>query len=706
MHHQDHHSTSTPPSTSSPPGGRATLVTLDIVVLVVYFSLILGVGFWSMWRTKRSTVDGYFLAGKSMTWWPVGASLFASNIGSGHFIGLAGSGAAVGIGPITYEWNGMMFVLLLGWIFLPIYISSGVTTMPEYLQRRFGGRRIQIFIAVLSLFIYIFTKISVDMYAGAVFIQLALQWNIYLSVVLLLSITAIYTVAGGLAAVIYTDAAQTTIMLAGSLVLMGFSFAKVGGWNALMEEYSNAIPSIRVPNSTCGIPRDDAFNIFRDPVNSDLPWPGVIFGQSIPSMWYWCSDQVIVQRSLAAKTLTHAKGGSLLAAYLKILPLFVIVMPGMISRILYTDDVACADPDLCKEICGNPVGCTDTAYARLVMELLPAGLRGLMMAVMIAALMSSLTSIFNSASTIFTMDLWNNFRTRASEWELMIVGRVFVLLLVVISVMWLPVVQASQGGQLFIYIQTVSAYLQPPITVIFLMGFFWKRTNEKGAFWGLVIGLLVGCIRMVLDFIYPAPLCYETDDRPLVLKHVHYLYFAILLAFITLIPAVLGSLATEAPKPEQISRLTWFTRLDPVEPQNHVSLVEQSTMALEEMKTQTSEVGVRESEQEDGNRKVRRHSKGELCPALCSTLAFISVADEHSLSPDSSSCVQTRSRLISALYWLCGMERRMEEEDAPVVSPAPVNIQSLDEKPRLRHIVNANLIIFLSIMSFLIGYWA
>uniref|UniRef100_A0A8C3G942 Sodium/myo-inositol cotransporter 2 n=1 Tax=Cyclopterus lumpus TaxID=8103 RepID=A0A8C3G942_CYCLU len=210
-----------PPSPSPSPGSRNALGTVDIVVLVVYFLLVLAVGFWSMCRTKRSTVDGYFLAGKNMTWWPVGASLFASNIGSGHFIGLAGSGAAAGIGAIAYEWNGILMLLLLGWLFVPIYIASGVKTMPEYLQRRFGGRRTQLFIAVLSLFIYIFTKISVDMYAGALFIQLALQWDIYLAVVVLLSITALYTVAGGLAAVIYTDAVQTVIMLAGALTLMG-----------------------------------------------------------------------------------------------------------------------------------------------------------------------------------------------------------------------------------------------------------------------------------------------------------------------------------------------------------------------------------------------------------------------------------------------------------------------------------------------------
>uniref|UniRef100_A0A3B3BYH6 Sodium/myo-inositol cotransporter 2 n=1 Tax=Oryzias melastigma TaxID=30732 RepID=A0A3B3BYH6_ORYME len=636
-------------ATTQPSVGSATLVTVDIVVLVIYFILVLAVGFWSMWRTKRSTVDGYFLAGKSMTWWPVSVTTQTNT----------------GLAPlrdpkttVTFYlcsgWGitGMLMVLLLGWLFLPIYISSGVTTMPEYLQKRFGGRRTHLSLAVLSLFIYIFTKISVDMYAGAVFIQLALRWNIYLAIVLLLVITALYTVAGGLAAVIYTDAAQTAIMLAGALTLMGFSFVEVGGWSALMEGYSQAVPSVRVPNSTCGIPREDAFHIFRDPVNSDLPWPGVLIGMSIPSMWYWCSDQVIVQRSLAAKNLTHAKGGSLLAAYLKILPFFAVMLPGMISRILYTDEVACADPDLCKQICGNSVGCSDIAYAKLVMELLPSGLRGLMMAVMIAALMSSLTSIFNSSSTIFTMDLWKSFRSEASEWELMIVGRVFVLVLVVVSVLWIPVVQASQGGQLFIYIQSISTYLQPPIAIIFLMGCFWKRTNEKGAFWGLVIGLAIGCVRMLLDFIYPTPPCYEEDTRPGVLKYVHYLYFSILLSVITLSVVVVVSLATEEPTPEQvkISRLTWFTRFDPVKPKEK----------LEEVS-----------------------------------------------SASSVSSTSSQSRWMSVIYWLCGMERRRQGENNPVTPPAfEQNICSLEEKPTLHYVVNVNLIISLSVTAFIIGYWA
>lgn len=672
------------PTTSSPyfPFSEGALNTVDIVVLVAYFLLVLAVGFWSMCRTKRSTVDGYFLAGKNMTWWPVGASLFASNIGSGHFIGLAGSGAAAGIGAIAYEFSGLVMVLVLAWVFLPIYIASGVTTMPEYLQKRFGGRRTQLFITVLSLFIYIFTKISVDIYAGALFIQLALKWNIYVAVLLLLSITALYTVAGGLAAVIYTDAAQTVIMLIGAVILTSFSFVKVGGWNALLEGYPISIPSIRFPNSTCGIPRDDAFHLLRHPLTSDLPWPGVFIGMSIPSLWYWCSDQVIVQRSLAAKTLTHAKGGSLLAAYMKFLPFFVIMLPGMISRILYTEEVACADPTVCEHICGNPVGCSDIAYVKLVMELLPGGLRGLMMAVMIAALMSSLTSIFNSASTIFTMDLWKSLRSRASEWELMIVGRLFVLVLVVVSVLWIPVVQASQGGQLFIYIQSISNYLQPPVAMIFLSGCFWRRANEKGAFCGLIVGLLVGCIRMLLDFIYPAPLCHEEDERPGVLKYVHYLYFSMLLSFITLVVVVVVSLATEEPKPEQITRLTWFTRLDPLETKEQVFTVEQVISS-----SQTDQVG--EMDTEPGK------SNEESC-------------HDSTDSAMSTSSVRSQSKFLSAVYWLCGMERRKDgDNDIPMAPPPPERvISSLEEKPHLLQIVNVNLIVCLAATAFFIGYWA
>ncbi|XP_077305465.1 sodium/myo-inositol cotransporter 2 [Lithobates pipiens] len=652
---------------------KASLEVVDIVVLVLYFVFVMAVGLWSMWRTKRSTVKGYFLAGRNMVWWPVGASLFSSNVGSGHFIGLAGSGAASGIAVTAYEWNGLFCVLVLAWLFLPIYLTAGVTTMPEYLRKRFGGKRIQIYLAILYLFIYIFTKISVDIYAGALFIQQALRWDLYVAVIGLLAITAIYTVAGGLAAVIYTDTLQTIIMIIGALILMVFSFIKIGGLGALEERYFAAIPSNRTSNSSCGIPREDAFHLFRDPVTSDLPWPGVLVGMTIPSIWYWCTDQVIVQRSLSAKNLSHAKGGSLLAAYLKVLPFFMMVLPGMISRVLFTDDVACADPEICRSICGNPSGCSDIAYPRLVIELLPTGLRGLMMSVMIAALMSSLTSIFNSASTIFTMDLWRHIRPRSTEFELMIVGRVFVLVLVVVSILWIPLVQASQGGQLFIYIQSISSYLQPPVAVVFIAGCFWKRTNEKGAFWGLTIGLVVGLIRMVLDFVYPAPQCDQPDVRPGVVKYVHYLYLSMILALLTFIVVVVVSLYTEPPTKEMISRLTWFTRYDEIETVQEVTSIETSSQK-------------RDSVVENNVDKADLNSSD-------------GIIDD---SADDQSCV---SRLKKAIFWLCGMERNdVQQEQAPA-PPSESPKVLLSERPLITHILNINLILCMSGAIFLWGYF-
>uniref|UniRef100_A0A4W5JW58 Sodium/glucose cotransporter 1 n=1 Tax=Hucho hucho TaxID=62062 RepID=A0A4W5JW58_9TELE len=379
----------------------------------------------AMVSTNRATVGGFFLAGRSMVWWPIGASLFASNIGSGHFVGIAGTAAAGGLAIGGFEWNALVVVVILAWLFVPIYIKAGVVTMPEYLKKRFGGQRIRIYLSVLSLFLYVFTKISADMFSGAIFINQALGLNIYLAVILLLSITALYTVTGGLAAVIYTDTLQTIIMVVGSFILMGYAFNEVGGYENFQSRYMEAIPTLTGVNisASCYTPRPDSFHIFRNAVTGDLPWPGLVFGLTVQATWYWCTDQVIVQRCLSAKNLSHVKAGCILCGYLKLLPMFLMVFPGMISRILYTDEVACVEPEECLKYCGATVGCTNIAYPKLVLDLMPNGLRGLMLSVMMASLMSSLTSIFNSASTLFTMDIYTKIRSSASEKELMIAGR-------------------------------------------------------------------------------------------------------------------------------------------------------------------------------------------------------------------------------------------------------------------------------------------
>uniref|UniRef100_A0A8C1RM97 Solute carrier family 5 member 9 n=1 Tax=Cyprinus carpio TaxID=7962 RepID=A0A8C1RM97_CYPCA len=442
----------------------------------------------------------------------IGASLMSSNVGSGLFIGLAGTGAAGGLAVGGFEWNAAWVLIALGWIFVPVYISAGVVTMPEYLRKRFGGQRIRIYMSVLSLILYIFTKIS-GKDSDCISIEFPL-----------------------------------------------IAFDKVGWYEGLLVQYERAVPAITVPNTTCHLPRSDAFHIFRDPVTGDLPWPGLIFGLTVLATWVWCTDQVIVQRSLSAKNLSHAKGGSVLGGYLKVFPMFFVVMPGMISRALYPNEVGCVDPDECMEICGASVGCSNIAYPKLVVELMPVGLRGLMIAVMMAALMSSLTSIFNSSSTLFTMDIWQRIRPRATERELMVVGRVFILFLVALSIVWIPVIQTANSGQLFDYIQSITSYLAPPITTVFIMAIFWGQVNEQGAFWGLMVGLVVGTVRMVMEFVYSIPSCGEKDLRPALLKDVHYLYFALILLALTALIITAVSLCT-APIPEQhLVRLTWWTR--------------------------------------------------------------------------------------------------------------------------------------------------
>ncbi|XP_042654751.1 sodium/glucose cotransporter 5 isoform X1 [Tyto alba] len=494
-----------------------------------------------------------------MAWWPIGASLFASSEGSGLFIGLAGTGAAGGIAVAGFEWNATYALLALAWVFVPVYISSGIVTMPEYLQRRFGGERIQMYLSGLSLLLSIFTKISTDLYSGALFVQVCLGWDLYLSTILMLVVTGLYTIAGGLAAVIYTDALQTLIMVLGAIVLAVKAFNAIGGYPNLEEAYLKAVPSKIVPNTTCHLPRADAMHLFRDPVSGDLPWTGMTFGLSIMATWYWCTDQVIVQRSLSAKSLCHAKAGSILASYLKMLPLFVIIMPGMISRVLYPDTVACVDPEECTRVCGAAVGCSNVAYPKLVVELMPSGLRGLMIAVMMAALMSSLTSIFNSSSTLFTMDIWRKLRPGAGERELLLVGRAVTVVLVALSVVWIPILQSSSGGQLYVYIQAVTSYLAPPVTVVFVLAVFWPRANEQGAFWGLMAGLALGLARMGLELAHPTPRCGVPDRRPWLLADIHYLHFAVLLGAATGIVAVGGSLLTPPPPPARLKDLTWWT---------------------------------------------------------------------------------------------------------------------------------------------------
>ncbi|XP_058388235.1 sodium/glucose cotransporter 1-like [Diceros bicornis minor] len=552
------------PSNRSVLGSGAHSV-LDILVMVLYLLLVLGVGLWAVLSSSRGTVEDFFLAGRSLAWLPIGASLFAANIGSGHFMSLAGKGAMSGIAVGAFEWNAPLLLCVLGWIFSPIYIKAGVVTTPEYLRKRFGGYRIPFLLAIMYLFLYIFSKISVEICTGAMFMRLVLGLNVYLATIVLLTVTGVYTITGGFAAVVYTDTLHAGIMVLGSVLLMGFAFKEVGGYQELLHKYIDAKPSIIhegnwTAKPECYMPRLDSFHIFRDPITGDLPWPGIVFGVSTLSLYYWCTNQIFVQRCLAGKNMSHVKGGCIFCGYLKLLPMFSIVMPGMISRVLYPDKVACVVPSECEKHCGTRTGCNPIAYPVVVVELLPNGVRGLMLSTISASLMSSLTSVFNCASTLFTMDIYTRMRPMATEKELMVTGRFFVIILFAVTIAWVPVMETAHSDQLFEYMHAVMSYLTPPIAAVFLLAIFCKRVTEQGAFWGLTGGLLLGFFRMMLEFVYGPWSCPANSKCPLVICSMHYLYFAIILFVVSLFTMLGISLFTDPIPDKHLYRLCWSLR--------------------------------------------------------------------------------------------------------------------------------------------------
>ncbi|CAL4069028.1 unnamed protein product, partial [Meganyctiphanes norvegica] len=515
----------------------------------------------------RFGMAGYPQIGSPLWLYQSSSCLFHTFFPINDFVDLSAfvvSSATAG-GEVTARSSKIIMFEEPEWQVPRVFVPDGVNTLPEYTHKRFGGRRIQRFLAVLSLILYIFTKISVNMYSGAIFIQQALRMdNIYIAIIFLLIVTALCTVLGGLAAVIYTDTLQFFIMISGSIYVLVRGLQEVGGYSELQTKYLASIPNKLVGNTTCGLPRVDSWRMLRDADTSvsDMPWPGFFLGQTPSSIWYWCADQMMVQRVMASRSLSHAQGATLFAGYAKLLPLFIMVIPGMISRVLFPNEVGCIDPDECFKFCGSRTSCSNSAYPKLVLEYMPSGMRGVMFSVMLAALMSDLTSIFNSASTLFTMDIWSYYQPKAKPREQILVGRLFIIVLAVAAILWVPVIERNQGGQMYIYIQAVAAYLSPPIAAMYCLAIFWKRMNESGAFWGLMSGFFIGIVRMLLDFYYGEPACYEEEFRPAFLSELHYMYFAMLLFISTIVVSVVVTLMTKPPEGWMLIRTTFCTRYD------------------------------------------------------------------------------------------------------------------------------------------------
>jgi SSS family solute:Na+ symporter len=491
---------------------------LDNVVVLVYFAIVFGIGVYFFRRAKTSR--SYFLADKSVGWVAVGASLFASNISSEHFIGLAGSGASSGLAVGHFEWLAVFMCMTLAWVFVPFYLRTNVYTMPEFLERRYGPA-CRWYLTTVSILAYIFTKISVSLYAGALVLKATVGWDFYTSAAVMVIATGIYTIFGGLAAVIYTEFMQAIVLLAGAIVLTLIGLGEAGGMSGLRQ----ALPP-------------DFFHMMRPLSDPAFPWTGIFFGAPILGIWYWCTDQMIVQRVLGAKSEEHARGGALLCGLLKILPVFVLVLPGLIARTLYPD------------IKG------DDAYPTLVVRLLPSGMVGVMVAALLAALMSSLSATFNSASTLITFDVYKKLNPAASEARLVAVGRMFTVVMVGLGILWVPFIQYL-SAEVYIYLQSVQAYISPPIAAVFLLGVTWPRANRHGAIAALASGAVLGATRFILELNRDSALAQAPFIAPMV--SMNFLHFAIVLFVVSVILLVGVSLATEPVTRARLKGLTFST---------------------------------------------------------------------------------------------------------------------------------------------------
>ncbi len=525
---------------------------LDWIAIAGYFGIMLVIVWWVVLQKQRTSTD-YFLAGRNMPWFVVGASIFASNIGSEHIVGLAGQGSTTGMAMAHWELHAWV-VVLLAWVFVPFYYRSKVFTMPEFLERRFNSTCRWI-LSIVSLVAYVFTKVSVTVYAGGVVFNVLLpEINIQITDTIVLDafwvgalltvvLTGIYTVLGGLRAVVYTDTVQTVILLIGSGFITYFGLSKLGGWSELQV-----------------ICRENAANfaLWRPNTDPDFPWLGILIASPIVGIWYWCTDQYIVQRVLSAKNLRNARRGALWGSFLKVWPVMLFVVPGLIGYALHQKGLIDIPT---KIVNGQEVTDGDQVFAVMVSSLLPAGLRGLVVGGLLAALMSSLSSLFNSCASLFTVDIYEKIRPKASERHLVTVGRFATVAVVAMGIVWIPVMQRISQGGLYKYLQSVQGYLAPPITAVFMLGLFFKRINGKGAVAGLAIGFIAGMAKLTIQALTGGgeDAVIQSPDWLVYIGNYNFLFATGWLTLISIVAIVGVSLLTAPPDYEKIADLTYAT---------------------------------------------------------------------------------------------------------------------------------------------------
>ncbi|NLP57510.1 sodium:solute symporter [Lutibacter sp. B1] len=517
---------------------ESVLERFDWVVLGIYFLALIGVAVWVVLQKNKNTED-YFLAGRNVGWFVIGASIFASNIGSEHVVGLAGTGYETGMPMAHYELHAWI-VLLLGWLFLPFYMRSGAFTMPEFLEKRFDSRS-RWFLSLFSLVGYVITKVSVTIYAGGIVVSELLGIPFWYGAIGIVIFTGIYTIVGGMKAVIYTETLQTIILIMGSVIITYLGLQEVGGWGQLTETVREASPQ--------------HFNMWRPMTDPDFPWTGLLFGGTIVGVWYWCTDQYIVQRTLAAHNIKIGRRGAIFGAYLKLLPIFIFLIPGIIAFALSVQN-----PEVFS------VAKADRAFPMLVKTLLPVGLKGLVAGGLMAALMSSLASVFNSCSTIFTMDIYKKLRPFETEKKLLNVGKIATSIIVILGIIWIPIMQKIGGGVMYQYLQNVQSYIAPPVTAVFLLGIIWKRVNSTAAITTLLTGLGLLILRLGSEIYYqPAIVHFKETGEQIAsgllygFASVNFAHMAIFMFIFSVILCVTVSLATTAPNYETIKGLSFGT---------------------------------------------------------------------------------------------------------------------------------------------------
>ncbi|MCB9280879.1 MAG: sodium/solute symporter [Lewinellaceae bacterium] len=564
------------------------LTTLDWIFIAAYFALILGIA-WRVIRKQNNTSDEYFLAGRNLGWFIVGASIFASNIGSEHLVGLAGSGATDGVALAHYELHAWC-LLVLGWVMAPFYMRSNVFTMPEFLERRFSPTARWV-LSLISLVAYVLTKVAVGIFAGGIVFGVLLpdvhfmgMNSFWFGSILVIILTGLYTILGGLKAVAYTEAIQTVILIIGSVLVTFYGLKALGGWDELRAICGSEMFNLWKPLVPAGMEgtwapvKTDTQMAWY--FNTNYPWVGMLFCAPIIGLWYWCTDQYIVQRTLGAANLTEARRGTIAAAFLKLLPVFIFIIPGMICFALAASGKMQSISSQMMDADGHLIRANaQQAFPLLVASVLPPGIRGIVVAGLLAALMSSLAGVFNASSTLFTMDFYSKFNPNASQKNLVRIGRIATVVMVIIGLLWIPVIQGSRG--LYDYLQSVQGYLAPPIFVVFFFGVFNKRLNAKGCLAALGVGFAMGLFRLAIDT--PVALtegfAYEEGSFFWLINSIFFQYYSLLIFLVCAATMIIVSYATEAPAAPKVAGLTFSTLSEDDRAQNRASWTQKDVIA-------------------------------------------------------------------------------------------------------------------------------